>query len=146
MLSNNAFCLFSCLIRHIFLYVSLQRVSFIVSETQQTDKCSPLSGFLVKKEEQDKDDDFTFDEPCPKKQKTSRACLGHPAALLSSEAQTLRNELNMNWDLIEVFQCDLLCLIFPLFTFLICSEILDWKYRNWDAGVKILIYFTSVML
>lgn len=86
--------------------VSLQRVSFIVSEATETDKCSSegssLSGFILKKEEQGEDEDFTFDEPCSKKQKTSRACLGHPASSLSSAAQTLRNELNMNWDLIEV--------------------------------------------
>uniref|UniRef100_A0A674P9F4 S1 RNA binding domain 1 n=1 Tax=Takifugu rubripes TaxID=31033 RepID=A0A674P9F4_TAKRU len=72
----------------------------------ETDKCSSegssLSGFKLKKEEQVEDEDFTFDEPCPKKQKTSRACLGHPTFSPSSAAQTLRNELNMNWDLIEL--------------------------------------------
>lgn len=81
-------------------------MSFIASEAQQTDKCSSegssLSGLILKKEEQVEEDDFTFDEPCPKKQKTSRFCLGRPAALPSAAAQTLRNELNMNWDLIEV--------------------------------------------
>ncbi|TWW78344.1 S1 RNA-binding domain-containing protein 1 [Takifugu flavidus] len=86
--------------------VKEERVSFIVSEATETDKCSSegssLSGFILKKEEQVEDEDFTFDEPCPKKQKTSRACLGHPTFSPSSAAQTLRNELNMNWDLIEL--------------------------------------------
>lgn len=86
-------------------------MSFIVSEAAETDKWSnegsSHSGFILKKEEQDEDEDFTFDEPCPKKQKTSRSCLGHPASSLSSSAQTLRNELNMNWDLIEVLMYDL---------------------------------------
>uniref|UniRef100_A0A674PLH3 S1 RNA binding domain 1 n=1 Tax=Takifugu rubripes TaxID=31033 RepID=A0A674PLH3_TAKRU len=86
--------------------VKEERVSFIVSEATETDKCSSegssLSGFKLKKEEQVEDEDFTFDEPCPKKQKTSRACLGHPTFSPSSAAQTLRNELNMNWDLIEL--------------------------------------------
>lgn len=81
-------------------------MSFIVSEAQQTDKCpsegSSLPGLMLKKEEQVEEDDFTFDEPCPKKQKTSRFCLGHPAALPSAESQNLQNELNMSWDLIEV--------------------------------------------
>lgn len=57
---------------------------------------------MPKKEEQVEEDDFTFDEPCPKKQKTSRFCLGRPAALPSAEAQNLWNELSMNWDLTEV--------------------------------------------
>uniref|UniRef100_A0A8C9YW61 S1 RNA binding domain 1 n=1 Tax=Sander lucioperca TaxID=283035 RepID=A0A8C9YW61_SANLU len=62
---------------------------------------SSLAGLKAKKEEVE-EEDFTFDEPCQKKQKTSGACLGQPTALPSSEAHTLRNELNMNWDLIEL--------------------------------------------
>lgn len=54
---------------------------------------------MVKKEEEE---DYTFDEPCLKKQKTGGACQGRPTALQSPEAQALKNELNMNWDLIEV--------------------------------------------
>ncbi|KAM8738438.1 S1 RNA-binding domain-containing protein 1 isoform 1-T1 [Acanthopagrus schlegelii] len=81
-----------------------ERVSFIVSEACQADKCagegSSLTGLKAKKEEVE--EDFTFDEPCQKKQKTSGAGLGQPTALPSSLAQALRNELNMNWDLIEV--------------------------------------------
>lgn len=81
-------------------------MSFIVSEAQQADKCSSegssVSGLILKKEEQVEEDDFTFDEPCPKKQKTSLTCPGHPAGLPSSYAQALKNELNMKWDLIEV--------------------------------------------
>uniref|UniRef100_A0A8P4KQQ4 S1 RNA binding domain 1 n=1 Tax=Dicentrarchus labrax TaxID=13489 RepID=A0A8P4KQQ4_DICLA len=80
-------------------------VSFIVSEAHQADgwagEGSSLAGFRAKKEEVE-EEDFTFDEPCPKKQKTSGACLGQPSALPSSQAQDLRNELDMNWDLIEV--------------------------------------------
>lgn len=85
-------------------------MSFIVSEAQQTDKCSSegssLSGLIPKKEEKVEEDDFTFDGPCPKKQKTSRFCLGRPAALPSAEAQNLWNELSMNWDLTEVLKYD----------------------------------------
>uniref|UniRef100_H3CPT9 S1 RNA binding domain 1 n=1 Tax=Tetraodon nigroviridis TaxID=99883 RepID=H3CPT9_TETNG len=75
-------------------------------KAQQTNKCSnegsSYSGLILKKEEQIEEDDYTFEEPCPKKQKTSRFCLGQPAALPSAEAQNLRNELNMNWNLIEL--------------------------------------------
>uniref|UniRef100_I3IX55 S1 RNA binding domain 1 n=1 Tax=Oreochromis niloticus TaxID=8128 RepID=I3IX55_ORENI len=82
-----------------------RRVSFIVSESYQRDRWadegSSQAGLGVKKEEVDAED-FTFDEPCLKKQKTSAACMGKPTNLPSSEAQSLRNELNMNWDLIEV--------------------------------------------
>ncbi|KAM9345125.1 S1 RNA-binding domain-containing protein 1 [Symphorus nematophorus] len=81
-----------------------ERVSFIVSEAHQEDmwacKGSSLAGFRAKKEEVE--EDFTFGEPCQKKQKTGGACLGQPAASPSSEAESMRNELNMNWDLIEV--------------------------------------------
>ncbi|XP_075931908.1 S1 RNA-binding domain-containing protein 1 [Anarhichas minor] len=82
-----------------------ERVSFIVSDGHQADRWagegSSLAGLTAKKEEVE-EEDFTFDEPCQKKQKTSGACLGRPTALASSEANTLRNELNMNWDLIEL--------------------------------------------
>ena len=75
-----------------------------MSEAHQEDRWagegSSLAGFRAKKEEVE--EDFTFGEPCQKKQKTSGACLGQPAALPSSVAQSLRDELNMNWDLIEV--------------------------------------------
>nr|XP_046258077.1 S1 RNA-binding domain-containing protein 1 [Scatophagus argus] len=85
--------------------VKQERLSFIVSEAHQTDgwggEGSSLARFGAKKEEVE-EDDFTFDEPCQKKQKTTGACLGKPAAVLSSEAQALTNELNMSWDLIEV--------------------------------------------
>lgn len=76
-----------------------------MSEAHQVDRWagegSSLPVLRAKKEEVE-EEDFTFDEPCPKKQKTSGACLGQPTALPSSESQALRNELNMNWDLIEV--------------------------------------------
>ncbi|KAK5854269.1 hypothetical protein PBY51_015354 [Eleginops maclovinus] len=80
-----------------------ERVSFIVSEAHQADtwtgEGTSLAGLVAKKEEVE---DFTFDEPCLKKQKTSGAIHGQPNALPYSEANALRNELNMNWDLIEV--------------------------------------------
>uniref|UniRef100_A0ABZ3NPQ3 S1 RNA binding domain 1 n=1 Tax=Gadus morhua TaxID=8049 RepID=A0ABZ3NPQ3_GADMO len=53
----------------------------------------------VKKEE---NEDFTFDESYVKRQKTSGAPDGQPSALSSPAARALRNELNMNWDLIEL--------------------------------------------
>lgn len=75
-----------------------------MSEACQADRCagegSSLTGLKAKKEEVE--EDFTFDEPCQKKQKTSGVGLGPPTALPSSLAQALRNELNMNWELIEV--------------------------------------------
>lgn len=93
-----------------------------MSESHQADtwagEGSSLAGLRTKKEEVE-EEDFTFDEPCQKKQKTSGACLGQPTALPSSEAQSLRNDLNMNWDLIEVledlvvcFMCESVCLYF----------------------------------
>lgn len=76
-----------------------------MSEAHQVDRWagegSSLPGLRAKKEEVE-EEDFTFDEPCQKKQKTSGVCLGQPMALPYSEAQALRNELNMNWNLIEV--------------------------------------------
>lgn len=81
-----------------------ERVSFIVAEGHQADgwagEGSSLAEFKAKKEEVE--EDFTFGEPCPKKQKTSGACMEQPIALPSEKAQALRNELNMNWDMIEL--------------------------------------------
>ncbi|XP_055358635.1 S1 RNA-binding domain-containing protein 1 isoform X2 [Betta splendens] len=79
-----------------------ERVSFFVSEPigAHEGPSIALDGLRPKKEEVE--EDFRFDEPCLKKQKTSDTRLGHTSALPSSEAQTLRNDLNMNWDLIEV--------------------------------------------
>ncbi|XP_042358215.1 S1 RNA-binding domain-containing protein 1 [Plectropomus leopardus] len=79
-----------------------ERVSFIVSEAHRADtwtgEGTSLAGVRAKKEEVE--EDYTFDEPCLKKQKTSGACFGQSTALKSSEA--MRNELNMNWDLMEL--------------------------------------------
>lgn len=79
-------------------------MSFIVSDAHQTDRWagegSSLAGLKPKKEEVE--EDFTFDMPCVKKQKTTGACMRQPTALPSSQAQALRNELDMSWDLIEV--------------------------------------------
>lgn len=78
-------------------------MSFIVSEAYGADEGSSLSlGGLRPKKEDVKEEDFRFDEPCLKKQKTSRTRSGDAHALPSSEAQAVTNELNMNWDLIEV--------------------------------------------
>ncbi|KAM7385357.1 hypothetical protein PAMP_001444 [Pampus punctatissimus] len=82
-----------------------ERVSFIVSEAHQTDRWadegSSMAGLRAKKEEVE-EEDFTFGEPCLKKQKTDGACQGQQTALSSSKAQALRHELNMNWDPIEL--------------------------------------------
>ncbi|XP_034465009.1 S1 RNA-binding domain-containing protein 1 isoform X2 [Hippoglossus hippoglossus] len=82
-----------------------ERVSFIVSGANEADRWadegSSLGGLRAKKEEVE-EEDFTFDEPCLKKQKTSRASLGRPTALPSAVAQALLNELNMNWNLQEL--------------------------------------------
>lgn len=73
-------------------------MSFIVSDANQAGEGPSLAGLRAKKEEVE---DFTFDEPNQKKQKTSGACLGR-STLPSSEKKTQWNELNMSWDLIEV--------------------------------------------
>lgn len=79
-----------------------------MSEAHQADRWADegpsRAGLGVKKEEQE-EDDFTFDTPCLKKLKTSASCMGQPTRLPPSEAESLRNDLNMNWDLIEVFLC-----------------------------------------
>ena len=76
-----------------------------MSEAHQTNKGAgegpSHAGFGVKKKEM-AEDDFTFDEPCLKMQKTTGTCQRQPTALPPNEAQALRKELNMNWDLIEV--------------------------------------------
>lgn len=77
-----------------------ERVSFIIGHEADEGPSLAFAGLRPKKEEVD--EDFTFDEPCLKKQKTCGTYLGHPTALPTSEAQALRNELSMNWDLIEV--------------------------------------------
>uniref|UniRef100_A0A8C3AZM2 S1 RNA binding domain 1 n=1 Tax=Cyclopterus lumpus TaxID=8103 RepID=A0A8C3AZM2_CYCLU len=78
---------------------SRMKVSFTVSDAHQAGEGSSVAGLSAKKEEVE---DFTFDEPNQKKQKTSGACPGRSAPLPSSEKHTQRNELNMNWDLTEV--------------------------------------------
>ncbi|KAK1791086.1 hypothetical protein P4O66_002124 [Electrophorus voltai] len=54
--------------------------------------------FKVKKEEPE--DDFTFDEPVQKKQKTTSAPQGRPIKLKSGNS--LGEELQMNWDPVQV--------------------------------------------
>jgi len=66
------------------------------------DEIASGSGLAVKKEEKE---DFTFDESYAERQKASGAPAGQPSALSSPAARALRNELNMNWDLIEVRAC-----------------------------------------
>lgn len=53
---------------------------------------------MLKKEEPE--DDFTFDEPAPKKQKTTSAPQGRAVNLKS--ATVLRDDLQMNWDPVRV--------------------------------------------
>lgn len=59
------------------------------------------TGLTAKKEEME-EEDFTFDEPCLKKQKTAGTCQGKPTTAASSESHALRNELQMNWNLVQV--------------------------------------------
>uniref|UniRef100_A0A665X2H9 S1 RNA binding domain 1 n=1 Tax=Echeneis naucrates TaxID=173247 RepID=A0A665X2H9_ECHNA len=85
--------------------VKQERLSFNVSETNEpykwADEGPSLTGFKTKKEEVE-EEDFTFDEPCLKKLKASDGSPGQPTAFPSSQAQALRNELNMTWDLTQV--------------------------------------------
>ncbi|XP_054655194.1 S1 RNA-binding domain-containing protein 1 [Dunckerocampus dactyliophorus] len=71
-----------------------ERVSFTVSNANE----GPLfAGWTAKKEEVE---DFTFDEPALKKQKTGA---DWKSAVPSKESQALeKGDLNMNWDTIEV--------------------------------------------
>ena len=88
-------------------------MSFIVSEAHQSNVLAGEGSSgppLTAKKEEGKEEDFTFEEPCQKKQKTSGVCQGHPTALPSSGAQALMNELNMNWDLFKVL--NYVCTIF----------------------------------
>ncbi|KAG7512305.1 hypothetical protein JOB18_026091 [Solea senegalensis] len=80
-----------------------ERVSFIVSDTHAdrwADEGPSLAGLKAKKEEVE-EEDYTF-EPCLKKPKTAGPCLGQPTTLPPAQAQALKSELNMNWDLIEL--------------------------------------------
>ncbi|XP_020507457.2 S1 RNA-binding domain-containing protein 1 [Labrus bergylta] len=82
-----------------------ERLSFVMPEAHKADRWagagSSLAGLKAKKEEVETED-FTFDEPCQKKQKTSGTTFGQPTALPPSLANGLRNDLNMNWDFIEL--------------------------------------------
>ncbi|CAG6016602.1 unnamed protein product, partial [Menidia menidia] len=97
----------------------MRRVSFIVSDVHQTinrpDEGPSQTGLVVKKKEMESED-FTFDEPCPKKQRTAGQCNRQSAALPHAEAESLRKELNMNWDMVE------------LLSFLTCVE--QWVCMN----------------
>ncbi|XP_037553213.1 S1 RNA-binding domain-containing protein 1 [Nematolebias whitei] len=79
-----------------------ERLSFIVSEAHKTDEWaaagSSQAGPPLKKEEAT-EEDFTFDEPCLKKQKT---CQGQRTTLLEPKVQSLKNEFSMNWDMAEL--------------------------------------------
>uniref|UniRef100_A0A8C5C5M9 S1 RNA binding domain 1 n=1 Tax=Gadus morhua TaxID=8049 RepID=A0A8C5C5M9_GADMO len=81
----------------------IQEQSFTVADGPLSggwvDEALSGTGMAVKKEE---NEDFTFDESYVKRQKTSGAPDGQPSALSSPAARALRNELNMNWDLIEL--------------------------------------------
>ncbi|CAL8300330.1 unnamed protein product [Merluccius merluccius] len=83
--------------------LKMERQSFTVADTPLpggwVDEVASGSGLAVKKEEKE---DFAFDESYVKRQKTCGAPTGQPSALSSPAARALRNELNMNWDLIEL--------------------------------------------
>lgn len=76
-----------------------ERLSFTVSDAhldnRWADEGTSSYGYFVKKEEEE---DFTFEDP--KKHTTSGQQL--PSALSSPAAKYLKNELNMNWDIIEM--------------------------------------------
>uniref|UniRef100_A0A8C7YCZ5 S1 RNA binding domain 1 n=1 Tax=Oryzias sinensis TaxID=183150 RepID=A0A8C7YCZ5_9TELE len=83
------------------------RLSFIVSQVPGTSNWGDEGSSQVHppvKKENLKEEDFTFDEPCLKKQKTSGACQGQPTArpLLEGQPCSLKNELNMNWNVTEL--------------------------------------------
>ncbi|XP_043991507.1 S1 RNA-binding domain-containing protein 1 [Gambusia affinis] len=78
-----------------------ERISFIVSDAHWTDEGTSQSGLPVKKEEAP-EEDFTFDEPSLKKQKTSETSQRQRPTFPESGAHSLRNELNMNWNLNEL--------------------------------------------
>ncbi|XP_059928858.1 S1 RNA-binding domain-containing protein 1 isoform X2 [Gadus macrocephalus] len=83
--------------------MKMERQSFTVADGPLSggwvDEALSGTGMAGKKEE---NEDFTFDESYVKRQKTSGAPDGQPSALSSPAARALRNELNMNWDLIEL--------------------------------------------
>ncbi|XP_033836101.1 S1 RNA-binding domain-containing protein 1 isoform X2 [Periophthalmus magnuspinnatus] len=76
-----------------------ERLSFTVSEAHQDNRWvneGPSSlGYTVKKEEQE---DYTFEDPCTIKPSGRQL----PSTLRSPLAKSLRNQLNMNWDLVEL--------------------------------------------
>ncbi|XP_019715973.1 S1 RNA-binding domain-containing protein 1 isoform X1 [Hippocampus comes] len=78
-----------------------ERMSLAVSKSEPgVQEGLSFAGLTAKKEEEDDDDDenFTFDEPPLKKQKT-----GCRSARQSKQSQlVVKGELNMNWDPIEV--------------------------------------------
>lgn len=76
----------------------------------------------VKKEEPE--DDFTFDEPAHKKLKTTSAPQGKVVKLKS--ADNLRDELQMNWDPVQVRAYKSI-LLFIIFRFLLikCQAFTD---------------------
>ncbi|KAK3554800.1 hypothetical protein QTP70_033497 [Hemibagrus guttatus] len=84
--------------------VKEERLSFSMDKMFSTDAIAhegPSSSThvqSVKKEEPE--DDFTFDEPAQKKQKTTSAPQGKVVKLKS--ANNLREELQMNWDPVQV--------------------------------------------
>uniref|UniRef100_A0A8C7S0Y5 S1 RNA binding domain 1 n=1 Tax=Oncorhynchus mykiss TaxID=8022 RepID=A0A8C7S0Y5_ONCMY len=88
-----------------------QRLSFIVPDGSCNDNMSRAGGrwsegpssshqpYGVKKEEPE--EDFAFDEPSLKRQKTSSAPQGRPTRLPTS-GRAFGEDLNMNWDLIQL--------------------------------------------
>ncbi|RVE73515.1 hypothetical protein OJAV_G00032110 [Oryzias javanicus] len=84
-----------------------ERLSFIVPQGPDTadwaDEGSSHVHLPIKKENL-KEEDFTFDEPCLKKQKTSGACQGQATAgpPLEGQSSSLKNDLSMNWNLTEL--------------------------------------------
>uniref|UniRef100_A0AAV2JPC3 S1 motif domain-containing protein n=1 Tax=Knipowitschia caucasica TaxID=637954 RepID=A0AAV2JPC3_KNICA len=72
-----------------------ERLSFTVSDAHPENRFVDY-GYSVKKEEQE---DFTFEDPCTRLQATNDQQLPKTRSPL---AKSLKNELNMNWDIIEL--------------------------------------------
>ncbi|KAM9803937.1 S1 RNA-binding domain-containing protein 1 [Neosynchiropus ocellatus] len=77
-----------------------ERVSFIMQPPNQNNNCAgegPSAATCTAKKEEP-DESFTFGEPFPKKPRAA----GQQQTSSSGQAQTFCNELNMNWNTIEL--------------------------------------------
>ncbi|XP_056148025.1 S1 RNA-binding domain-containing protein 1 [Lampris incognitus] len=117
-----------------------ERLSFILPEAppvgRWADEVASGSGLTMKKEEPE--EDFTFDQTYGKKHTISDALHGLPTALSSTKANTMRNELNMNWDPIELLST-LTCV-----ESLVCSNIV--KLLREENTVPFMVRYRKEMI